>query len=319
MTIRGFGKLLACWLHYLRVMFPPGQMLASAAALFLSVYFGLQALGGGAPLHAGPRAVIGIASTALWTLLIRLHDDLTDIAADRQLAQAGDPRYRHRPTVTGAVTPRDLQWLSRAALAAFVGLNLVYGLSWMLAACLTGWTLTWLGFRWFFVARWARDPGPLAYLARKGLTVLVALYAAAAYVDGAGWALTAWAVPLLLAPCAAVAAWEVGRKIRLPGDETAYATYSRVLGWRGATLLAGGFVIAASALLLLVAAVTEAGSVYMLGLAGAALLALGACGRLLLRPTAQRAMLGLWMQVFGAVAHAGLALTLVARRGVSFL
>lgn len=317
MSVRAFGKLLARWLRYLRVMFPPGRMLASAAALFLSVYFGLQALGGAAPLHAGPRAFIGVASTALWTLLIRLHDDLTDIAADRRLARAGDPRYRDRPTVRGAVTPRDLRSLSRVALAAFLGLNLAYGASWMLAACLTGWTLTWLGFRWFFVARWARDPGPLAYLARKGLTVLVAMYAAAAYVDAAGWVLSFWTVPLLLAPCAAVAAWEVGRKIRLPRDETAYATYSGVLGWRGATLLAGAFVLAACALLLPVAAATDAGAAYVTGLAAAALLALGACGRLLLRPTARHAMLGHWMQLFGAVAHAGLALALAARRGVS--
>lgn len=311
------GARLHRWLGYLRVMFPPGPMLAVAGALFLSVYLGLQALGGAAPLQVGARAMVGIASTALWTLLIRLNDDISDTANDRRLALAGDPRYRNRPTVTGAVTPDDLRSMSAASLLALVGLNAVFGFSAMLAACIAGWALTWMGFRWFFVARWARHPGPMAYLARKGLTALVAVYAAAAYVDDAGWTLGWWTLPLVLAPCGGVAAWEVGRKIRLPGDETDYATYSGILGWRNATWLAGAFVAATVALLLPVGRTAGAGPAYTVALITAAGLALGACARLLVRPTRRHTQLGPWMQLFGTVAHGGLAFTLALRHGVT--
>ena len=305
-------------LAYIRVMFPPGRMLATGAAFFLSVYLGLQAVAGATPVTLGWPAVVGIASTVLWMLLVRLSDDLTDADADRRLAAAGDSRFRHRPTVTGAVTKHDLQRLSKMALAALLGLNVTLGVSVALAGCLIGWVVTWLGFHWFFVDRWARNPGPLAYLARKGLTVLVAAYAAAVYVDQAGWTLTWWTVPLLLAPCAGVAAWEVGRKIRLPDDETAYGTYSNAVGWRGATALAGAFVAASWIALLLVARAAQAGTVYATLLSSAALLAIGACARMLLRPTRQRARLGPWMQLYGAATHGGLALFLTLRHRTVF-
>jgi hypothetical protein len=304
---------------YVNVMFPPGRMLATGAAFFLSVYLGLQAVAGAVPIQLGWPAAVGIVSTVLWMLLVRLNDDIADMEVDRKLAAAGDPTYQGRPTVTGAVRHSDLRLLSAAALAAFLALNVTLGLSVALAACVFGWFVTWLGFRWFFIERWSRNPGPLAYLGRKGLTVLVAVYAAAVYVDQIGWALTRWTVPLLLAPCAGVACWEVGRKIRLPAEETAYATYSSVLGWRGATALTGSFVVASWIMLLPLAGAAEAGTAYAVLLSFAALLALGSCARLLLRPTRERTRLGPWMQLYGAVAHGGLAVALLLRHGTTLL
>lgn len=306
-------------LAYLKVMHPPWRMLMTAAAFFLSIYLGLQAVTGGGAVTLGWPAVVGVTSTFLWMLLVRLNDDLTDVDIDKQLAAAGDPRYRDRPTVTGAVTDRDLKALSLAALATLVGLNATFGVSVALVGCLTGWSITWLGFRWFFVARWARNPGPLAYLARKGLTVLVAVYAVTVYVDQSGWILTWWTVPLLLAPCAGVACWEVGRKIRLPSDETAYATYSSVLGWRGATLLAAVLVVGSWIMLLPLGSAAAVGAAYATLVSTTALLALGACTLLLLRPTRRRAQLGPWMQLYGATAHGGLALMLILHHGADLL
>jgi hypothetical protein len=302
-------------LRYLAVQFPPLPMLATAAALFLSVFLGAQALAGVRPLRLGAEVPVGIISTLLWTLLVRVRDDLTDVAADCALAAAGDPRYRNRPTVTGAVRTDDLRRLARGALAVLIGLNAMWGVSPMLVACAVGWGVTWMGFHWFFVPRWARRPGPFAYLARKGLTMFVALYAAAAVVQVAGWVLSPRAIPLLLSPCMGVAAWEVGRKIRLPADETAYPTYSSVLGWRRAALLAAGFVLASFILLWPTARAAGAGYGYCAALALAAALAVVACLRLLVVPSRRHCRLAPWMQLYGAVAHGGLAIALLLQPG----
>ncbi len=302
---------------YVNAMFPPGRMLGTGAAFFLSIYLGLQAVAGALPIRLGWPATVGVASTILWMLLVRLNDDMTDMELDRKLATAGDPKYQGRPTVTGAVRQGDLRLLSVLGLTAFLALNVTLGPSLALAACVFGWFITWVGFRWFFIERWSHNPGPLAYLARKGLTVFVAVYAAAIFVDQRGWALTWWTGPLLLAPCAGVACWEVGRKIRLPADETTYATYSSVLGWRRATMLTGSFVVLNWIMLLPLAVAADAGAVYAGLLSLAALLALGACARLLLRPTRDRTRLGPWMQLYGAVGHGGLALALLLRHGTA--
>lgn len=223
--------------RYIQVMFPPAVLVPVGLAQFFSVYLALEALAGLAPLPVGGRALVGAAATILWTLLIRIDDDLTDAAHDALMAADGDPRYRTRPTVTGAITQRELRGLQAATLGLFLGVNLVWGGWAMRIASVAGYGITWLGFRWFFIGAISRNPPPLAFLARKVLTALFGLYAVGVFVDGAGGAITWWTVPLVLAPCAGVAVWETARKIRVPQDETQYWTYSRALGWRAAALL----------------------------------------------------------------------------------
>jgi 4-hydroxybenzoate polyprenyltransferase len=286
-------------------------------AQFLSLYFALQALGGEATLRLGWRGAIGSASTVLGMLLVRLQDDVTDAAHDVRLGRAGDPRYRDRPIVRGEITVVELRGLSRAALALLVGINLAYGLSAMFVALLAGGVLTWLGFRWFFISALARDPSPLAYLARKALTVCFGAYALAAYVDecrpgGVG----GWAIPLLLAPVAGVAAWETARKIRIPEDETDYGTYSKVLGWRRAALLPVGFIVAAMLCLAPVARAAGLGWTLPAALGATGALVVGACLRFRLAPTRARADLRRPVEIFGAVAHGGLAAALALHYGV---
>lgn len=303
--------------RYIHVMFPPTVLVPVGLVQFFSVYLGLEALAGLAPLPVSGRALLGAGATILWTLLIRIDDDLTDAAHDARMAAAGDPRYRTRPTVTGAITRRELRGLQAATLGLFLGINLVWGGWAMRLASIAGYGITWLGFRWFFIGALTRDPPPLAHLARKILTALFGLYALGVFVDEAAGAITWWTAPLVLAPCAGVAAWEAARKIRLPQEETDYWTYSRALGWRAAALLPAVFVTISVGCLLPLSRAAGLGPWYPAVLVAAAAVVVAATLRLRMHPTAAHARLGGIAQLYGVVAHGGFAIGLIVRHGMA--
>jgi len=305
------------WVRYVNAMFPPAVLVPMGTAQFLSLYLGLQALTGIAPLHLGWRAAVGVATTVLWMLLIRLQDDITDAATDIRLGRAGDPRYENRPVVRGEITPHELRIMAAVTLGALVALNTLRGQAAMLLALIFGLGVTWLGFRWFFITALARNPTPLAYLGRKALTILFGVYACAVYWDAFGpLRPTGPIVLLLLAPIASVAAWETARKIRIPEDETEYGTYSKQLGWRSAALLPALFVATAAACLMTVTAVARVDWWYPMALGAAAAIAIGACVLFRVSPSRSRANLRRYVEVFGAVANVGLVVALTTARGV---
>jgi len=81
--------------------------------------------------------------------------------------------------------------------------------------------------------------------------ILVLLgYVAALHVQDFGTAgVDGRAIVLLVGLWMPWTAWETSRKIRIPADETAYETYSKVLGWRVAPLLPLAAVILSAACL----------------------------------------------------------------------
>ena len=51
-------------------------------------------------------SVRGIATVALFLLLMRLYDELKDAETDMQLGRAGDPLYRDRPSLPARCASR---------------------------------------------------------------------------------------------------------------------------------------------------------------------------------------------------------------------
>ena len=302
--------------RYVAVMFPPGSHLPQALVLFAAIYCSLQALAGIQPLRIGWSSALGAGSVAIVLLLVRLYDDVRDAPSDILLGRAGDPRYVARPTVTGLVSVPEVRWLVVSLSLAVAMLNLAWGGPRAQIAILVGFAITWLAFRWFFL-RMTGKAILLATLARKSLTILIAGYVVAVFADE--WnpsRVSAWAWPLVLAPCFEAAAWEVSRKIRAPADETDYGTYSKALGPRRAATLAVCFVALALFCLLPVARVAGLGWVYPAALLGAALVVAAASARFISRPTRERANLRPYAEMFGAVANGGLAAALCLRYGI---
>ena len=303
-------------LRYVSMMFPARSHLPQGLALFATIYGTLQALAGIEPLRFGWSSVLGAVTVVIALLIVRLYDDVRDAPADLALGRSGDPRYSGRPTVTGLVSLREVRWLVAALSLILIALNLAWGGPRTRVAVLMGFGITWLAFHWFYLPV-RGNAIPLATLARKALTIVVTGYVLAVFADEWDPArVSPWTWLLLLAPCFEVAAWEVSRKIRAPGDETEYHTYSRLLGPRRAALLALGFLALALLCLLPVAWAVGLRGVYPAMLLGAALITCVAFARFMRRPSRERADLRPYTELFGAVANAGLLVTLCLRDGI---
>lgn len=303
---------------YLGEMFPPAFQIPIGAASFASVYFGLQALGGATRMTVGWRALGGAATVILFSLLMRVYDELKDVETDLRLARAGDPRYKDRAIVTGRVQVADLVALRWTVTALLGALNLTLGFPWPLLAFLGLFAVGWLSFRWFFWPAVSRNL-LLAFLTHNPIALLVGAYVVAVYVADFGAAsLPSKAALLLLAGWAPIAAWETSRKVRHPTEETEYQTYSKLLGWRTASLLPAAFVLVGTAALLVVASAAGLGWGYRGVVLVGAMVPLFACVRFRLAPSPARARLRPFVEIFAAVVHVGLAIALVGRYGVAW-
>jgi hypothetical protein len=304
--------------EYLGVMFPPLVHVPAGAVLFLAVHAGVQGLAGAAPLAFGPRALAGAATLVLLALLMRVQDELKDLETDRRLATEGDPRFAGRPAVTGRISPADLDALRRAVVAAAIALNLPLGFPLPLLAFAAALLVTWLSGRWFFWPAMARDL-VLAFVTHNPIALLYAAYAAAVAARDLGpGALRPGVLLVLLAVYLPLAAWEIGRKVRPPGAETSYETWSARLGGRAAGALPALLVLGSAACFAAVARAAGLGPGYPLLVSAGALGVALACGRFLLAPSAESANLRPAVEAYAVVASAGLVVALALSRGLAW-
>jgi len=162
-------------------------------------------------------------------------DELKDYDLDRAL-------FAERPLPSGRVKVADLGLTLTAMALVYVPLHGPH-LGPLVSAAMTL-AYAFLMFAWFFAPHYLRPRllptlvthNPIVGLLLLNLVVLFATESGLEGVDlrGSG---TLAVVVLLWAPAFA---WEIARKIRAPAEETAYVTYSRVLGPQRAVVLAMG-------------------------------------------------------------------------------
>lgn len=291
---------------YLGQMFPPGQMLPYAACHFFAVWFSLQAMAGLPVIRVTWNALRGVATVLLFLLLMRLYDELKDAATDIALGRSGDPRYRDRVLVTGAVQLEDIKYLRWMVTGTLIAINLWPTPSWTSLAFWVLFLVGWLSSRWFF---WPAMSGHLliAFITHNPIALFLAGFIVALFADTFGSGRVDGGALLLIAGVwLPMAAWETSRKIRPPQDETAYQTYSRVLGWKIAPLLPALFTIGSAAALVLVARGAGLGMLLPLVLIAAAGLVVYRCVLFRLRPSPRHADLKPWTMLYATVANAGL-------------
>jgi 4-hydroxybenzoate polyprenyltransferase len=303
---------------YIGQMFPLPAMFVGAASYFFALWFALQALGGITPVRATTTSLRGVASVMLFLLLMRLYDELKDAKSDIALGRAGDPLYRDRVLVTGAVRIEDVQWLRWMVTAALVAVNLQPRLTWATAAFWLTFGVMWCSFNWFFWPPMSRHL-LVAFVTHNPISLLLGAYVVALFADAFGpERLSASVAFLLVGLWLPVAVWETARKIRAPEDETTYQTYSRLLGWRVAALLPATFAIASAVLLVLVGRAAGLGPAFPLVVGVAAGLVALRCALFWAAPSSHRANLKPWAMLFVLAANAGLAIAIAASRGVTW-
>src|SRR5258706_2070510 len=217
---------------YLGEMFPVPRRRLMAVLLYASVAKVLARVHQWSLAPTLRELVLGSGSVFATMLVLRLMDELKDAEVDRRL-------FAWRPLPSGRVLESDLRLALALVSAVFVAAHLGQGLALWTALGVLGYAT--LMRRWFFLHEVMR-PRLLLTLAIHNPVIpvlLLHLVVIAAEARGRGLAdLDGGALlPVIVIYWAPVFAWEIARKIRSPGEEDAYVTYSRLFGPAGAVLL----------------------------------------------------------------------------------
>ena len=308
------SRLSRIW-HYLLVMFPPHFMLLSGIAKFYAVYFSLQALTGDESVFITLPSMACALSIVLFSLLMPIYDELKDAEADTRLGRAGDPRYKNRPIVTGAVTIADLAALRWLTTAALIGINVPLG-RWPVIGFWVLFVVTWLSFKWFFWPKISRHL-LLAFLTHNPITLLFGAYIVAVFAGDFGSSnIDAWALLLMLAFWAPLGAWETARKIRAPLDETDYQTYSQIFGWKLAPFVPVAFIAVGTTSAILVSVQIGLGWIFPIVVAGASLVPVYRCIAFRVSPNRKTANIQPFVELYSVVMDLGLLAAVLASRGI---
>jgi len=212
---------------YLRETYPVPQRAAGSLLIYAGLATLLARLHDRDPGPGWSELLLGGWAVFAFTLVLRLMDELKDVEIDRALFPA-------RPLPSGRVRESDIAWLLRVVAAVFVLAHVGAGWALLTAAVALAWAE--LMRRWFFVPDRMRHDLPLTLATHNPVVPLLLLHLVALHFGASALPPGAirWGSVLLLvgAGWAAFFAWEVARKVRAPGQEDAYVTYSRLLGHR---------------------------------------------------------------------------------------
>lgn len=309
------SRPLRIW-RYLLVMFPPHIMLLSGVAKFYATYFCLQALASGVPVSISARSIGGAISLVLFSLLLRVYDELKDAEADIRLGRAGDPRYKDRPIVTGAITLEDLATLRWVITALLLVINVPMG-GWSLVGFAVLFLVTWLSFKWFFWPAISKHL-LLALLTHNPITLFFGAYVVAIYAGVYGiHGLDAWALVLLVAFWAPLAAWETARKIRAPEDETDYQTYSKIFGWKIAPFVPVAFIMLGTTCMILLSGRMALSGIFPAIVLLASAIPITRCIAFRIAPSRKTAVLQPFVELYAIVMDVGLLVAILVSLGLA--
>jgi 4-hydroxybenzoate polyprenyltransferase len=166
-------------------------------------------------------------------LMLRLMDELKDKDTDRRL-------FPERPLPSGRVRESDIGGLLIPVAVLYVPLHAGTGLGILTALVVLAYAL--LMFRWFFLPEILRPRLLLTLATHTPIIPLLLLHLVAVFAAERRLALTALhgeaCTILVLLFWSPVLGWEIERKIRVPREENAYVTYSKIFGAQDAVLFA---------------------------------------------------------------------------------
>ncbi len=223
---------------YFRVMFPLPTRALGAAVVYYSFYL-LLAKAYGVPAAVAAGTLFGLATVFLSMLLWRLLDELKDEALDPGF-------FPDRPLVTGQVRYSDIRLLALGSLLAVALLNLNKGLA--TDIYFLYFVLFILSWQWWLFPRVVANNVWLVFATHQTLVPVLFFYVWGVFAFNTGFdAGPGKAVALSLIYWIPFFAWEIGRKIRAPEDETDYMTYSKRWGTRRASAVVAAAIVAAGA------------------------------------------------------------------------
>ncbi len=212
---------------YLKEMYPVGARIFVAAIVFFELYFVLLLNYGYTDIHLGAQEAVGTLTVFTFLMLLRIADDFKDYETDKRL-------FSDRALPSGRVTHRDLWVLLVVSVTVTVALNVVFmnNLPYFAFLYVYG-TLMSL---WFFQRDKIQPNLLLALVTHNPVIMVMNIYVISFTcikygLDG----LTPTTFLLAFTLYFPGLIWEIARKVRAPGDETEYTTYSKIFGYRKVT------------------------------------------------------------------------------------
>ncbi len=209
---------------YLKEMFPLQQTLIAS---FVTIYsfFIVQGIVFQKTVNLWDIKLIIPALTYLFFLLfLRVSDELKDQVSDKI-------NFPNRPLPSGRVLAQDLRYLWWFIIFYLLIINMFLPEAWLWFAIIMLYGL--LMYKYFFLAKYISKNILLALLSHNPvfflLNIYVSAYLCAQFNIGIFSTENLLIVSLFYFPGLL---WEVSRKIKIPGKENQYQTYSKKLGYK---------------------------------------------------------------------------------------
>ncbi len=198
--------------------------------LYLSMSFTVQAIQSNRVV-IDTYTYVGLASSLLFMLLIRVFDDIKDFELDKKI-------FPNRPATRGDVLKPDLYLITIVTFVILVLINFGFAtktryiFSFVLIYAL-------LTYKWFFIKKLHLKYVFLTMLTHQPLPYLINFYLMhTALASGAKYEhFTQSHFALLLLFTIPITIWETSRKIRSKKKEDRYQTFSKILGASNATFI----------------------------------------------------------------------------------
>lgn len=214
---------------YLNEMYPVIPRLILSLIIFYALYF-LTILVYQVEITAfGIEELLGVSTAFLFWLFLRVADDFKDRETDRRL-------FPERAYPSGRVKTKDLVFLLALDIVLMVGINLIFPISlgWFLLLLTYGVLMSF----WFFLKKYIQNNLILALITHNPVQLFLNYYLISLVCTK--YNLPIFTVEILFINLMLYMPgleWEISRKIKAPRDENDYVTYSKILGYKKASIL----------------------------------------------------------------------------------
>ncbi len=213
---------------YYKEMFPIIPRLLLGIIVFLEIHFLILLNYGVSNFRFGIQEFVAIYTIFAFYMWLRIADDFKDYEHDKRL-------FSDRPLPSGRVKKKDLFISCLFFELVAIVLNLLYMNNLLFFIVLYGYG--YLMSRWFFHKHKIQPNLILAVITHNPVQIFVNLYVISFTIIKYNLRYDTWVVLLVMFTLYFPSLiWEVSRKIRAPKDETEYTTYSKIFGYKKATI-----------------------------------------------------------------------------------
>ena len=214
--------------YYFKDRYPFIPRLILGFIVFLEIYFIVLLNNGVTTFNITIQEFIGGYTIFAFLYWLRVADDLKDFETDQKL-------FPERPLPSGKVKKKDIIISCLIINGIAIGLNIAFMNNLIFLAILYAYGF--LMSRWFFARNKIQPSLVLAVITHNPVQMIVNTYIISfTCIKYSIPAISLYTIMALFTLYFPALIWEVSRKIKAPKDENDYTTYSKIFGYKKATV-----------------------------------------------------------------------------------